>query len=146
MLITSVLGMQGRQKRDYYMDTLANSRNKDCDDRVSGTEQCRKKIDLTSNTPGVSALCFIFCVAHGHCFGFHVVPLEGRKDAFLSIFTHMLKAPKVVYYGAPPPPPPPSPRAVTHTHTTHTPHATPRPRPRPRHATPCHTTPQCHPT
>ena len=73
------------------MDSLKQSRKQDTDDRVSGTEQCRKKIDLSSNTPGVSALCFIFCVAHGHCFGFHVVPLEGRKDAFLSVFAHMVE-------------------------------------------------------
>ena len=68
------------------------------DDKSAGIEQCRKRIDLSSNVPGASALCFVFCVRHGHCYGFHVVPLEGRRDAFLPIFSHMKTAPKIVYY------------------------------------------------
>ena len=67
--------LQGRFPRDYYMDSVKGG--VDADDKLTGIQQCRKKIDLSSNVPGASALLAVFCVEHGHCFGFHVVPLEG---------------------------------------------------------------------
>lgn len=67
---------QGRPTtRQYEMDSI-RTKNSSVDDKTPG-EQCRKRIDLSSNVPGASALVAIFCVEHGHCFGFHVVPLEG---------------------------------------------------------------------
>ena len=59
------------------MDSLSGDRKHNADDKLTGIEQCRKKIDLTSNVPGASAFVAVFCVEHGHCYGFHVVPLEG---------------------------------------------------------------------
>ena len=67
--------MQGRTPRRYHMDSKREI-NSSVDEK-SSAEQCRKKIDLSSNVPGASALVAVFCVEHGHCFGFHVVPLEG---------------------------------------------------------------------
>lgn len=88
--------VQVRIPHAYSMDK-ASSVSKAFDDapEVGG---CRKKIDLSKNRKGLSALCFVFCVEHGHCYGFHIVPMEGRRDAFLALFAHMEVAPEILYY------------------------------------------------
>ncbi len=118
MSLNAISGMlQGRFPREYYMDSLSGDRKMNADDKLTGIEQCRKKIDLSSNVPGASALVAVFCVEHGHCFGFHVVPLEGdldfwftcyhslflaactgRRDPFLLMLAHMEHPPEVVYF------------------------------------------------
>lgn len=88
--------MQVRIPRAYGMDK-ASSVSNDYDDTPE-IGICRKKIDLSKNRKGLSALCFVFCVEHGHCYGFHIVPLEGRRDAFIALFVHLEIAPEIIYY------------------------------------------------
>ena len=47
-----------------------------------------------------SAMMFLwFCPMHGHCYGYHIVNgSEGRKDPCHSLYTHLEKAPEIVYY------------------------------------------------
>jgi len=62
-------------------------------------ELCNKSYNSYVSKKGATYLFLWFCPAHGHCYGFHVIPgSEGRKDPANSLYTFLEKAPEVIYY------------------------------------------------
>ncbi len=88
-------GKQVRIGRKFSVDD--NSKNTNYDDRPSGTP-CRKYYPKVG-ARGSTFIFFWLCPLHDHCYGGHIVSgSEGRKDPHFSLYAHMEKAPKIVFY------------------------------------------------
>jgi len=63
----------------------------------SSINRCRKAgRHVNGRTGGVFSF---FCLKHGFCYGFHVMPFsEGRNDPFSVLKTYLRKAPKIIVY------------------------------------------------
>jgi len=85
-------GSQVREMRKFPIDKGATN----YDDIPAN--KCEKSFKQISHK-GISFMFLWFCPLHGHCYGYHIIPgSEGRKDAAASLYTHLPKAPKQVFY------------------------------------------------
>ena len=85
-------GDQIREPRKFTIDKNAIGNYDDKpDDSV-----CSK---IYPSVKGISYLFLWFCPAHGHCYGYHIIPhSEGRKDAAASLYSFIKKPPSEIFY------------------------------------------------
>ena len=89
-------GHQIRNVRRFEIDQRQGTSKQNFDDNPNLI--CNKSFPTVSKK-GMTYLFLWFCPAHGHCYGFHVIPgSEGRKDAASSLYSFLEKAPDVVFY------------------------------------------------
>ena len=89
-------GCQIRKVRPFSVDKTSTTTPKLYDDLPETV--CNKKYPQVSKK-GISYLFLWFCPQHGHCYGYHIIPeSEGRKDAAISLYTHLEVAPDVIIY------------------------------------------------
>ena len=62
------------------------------------TSTCSKNYPIVGKK-GTTYLFLWFCPLHGHCFGYHMIPIaEGRKDPSASLYLFKENAPEIVMY------------------------------------------------
>lgn len=96
----SPTGERLRNVRKFSIDAENNKNNANFDDSPADFDKCTKdyttKTDL--NAKGTSTLFLWFCPNHGHCYGFHMTCVEGRKDPSASLYTHLETPPDDIFY------------------------------------------------
>ena len=96
----SPTGERLRNVRKFSIDAESNKNNANFDDTPADFDKCTKdyisKTDL--NAKGTSTLFLWFCPNHGHCYGFHMTCVEGRKDPSASLYTHLETPPADIFY------------------------------------------------
>ena len=89
-------GDQLRSPRLFEIDRKKTSKRDNFDDDPD--KLCSKSFPMVSKR-GTTYLFLWFCPAHGHCYGFHIIPgSEGRKDAANSLYCYLEKAPETIFY------------------------------------------------
>ena len=58
------------------------------------TKKKKKQIYPQATHP----LFLLFCPNHGHCYGFHMINVEGRKDSAASLYTHLETPTDAIFY------------------------------------------------
>ena len=87
---------QLRSPRLFEIDRKKTSKRDNFDDDPD--KLCSKSFPVVSKR-GTTYLFLWFCAAHGHCYGFHMIPgSEGRKDAANSLYCYLEKAPETIFY------------------------------------------------
>ncbi len=92
-------GSRIRQTRSFVADQRSR-KNQNYDDDPMPHEQCSKDFpDPKASARGTCFSFFWFCPLHHHCYGFHLIPgSEGRKDPHSSLYCHLEKPPKAIFY------------------------------------------------
>ena len=93
-LYFSESGCQVRSPRLFARD----SATKGIYDEVPAGQACHKSYGRShKNAPAY--IMFFSCPVHGHCFGGHIIDgKEGRKDPSYALYTHLPKAPSILFY------------------------------------------------
>lgn len=92
-------GSRIRHVRSFAADGRTRSK-KNYDDDPMPSESCSKDFpDPRASARGTCYSFFWFCPQHHHCYGFHLIPgSEGRKDPHASLYTHLDKPPRSIFY------------------------------------------------
>ena len=90
--------LQVRELRQFSIDKENEGKTKVVDDDPLGG-QYSKFYTKSTGKGNVTQLFLWFCPRHGCCYGFHIIHgSEGRKDPSFSLYTHMEKAPEIIFY------------------------------------------------